>query len=366
MAIGWKPVPSDAPPGTVVRPNERLSWPKTIGIGAQHVVAMFGATFVFPLIMGLDANLAIMMCGVCTILFLLIVEREGAVLPGHLGVLRRAPWRRSGPAAATARRSPAPSWSPALTLAVVGILVHFVGARALRTVLPPVVSGAVVMLIGFNLAPVVAGTYWPQDQGVAIVVMLFTIVAAVAFRGFWSRIAVFLALIFGYLLSWVLDKTVGMITSPNGAGDVSTHYRVNLDGVGQADWFGLPTVPRPELPGQLHPAGAARRDRADRREHRPRPRGRRDDRRQPRPVHGPGAGRGRHRHRALVGHRRLADHHLRREHRRDGGDEGLLDGGLLGGGDRGHPARAWCPSSAPSSTPPPAACSAASPSCSTA
>ena len=75
--------------------------------------------------------------------------------------------------------------------------------------LPPVVSGAVVMLIGFNLAPVVAGVYWPQDPGVALVTMIFTIVAAVALRGFWSRIAVFLALIFGYVLSWVLDKTVG-------------------------------------------------------------------------------------------------------------------------------------------------------------
>ena len=243
MAIGWKPVPSDAPPGTVVRPNERLSWPKTIGVGAQHVVAMFGATFVFPLIMGLDANLAIMMSGVCTILFLLIVNGK---VPSYLGtsasfVAAVAAIRAGGGDSASVTGA---ILVAGLTLAVVGILVHFVGARALRTVLPPVVSGAVVMLIGFNLAPVVAGTYWPQDQGVAIVVMLFTIVAAVAFRGFWSRIAVFLALIFGYLLSWVLDKTVGMITSPNGAGDVSTHYRVNLDGVEPGRLVRPAAVPR--------------------------------------------------------------------------------------------------------------------------
>lgn len=82
--------------------------------------------------------------------------------------------------------------------------------------LPPVVSGAVVMLIGFNLAPVVAGVYWPQDPGVAMLVMIFTIVAAVAFRGSWSRIAIFLALIFGFQLSWVLDVIVGEITAPTG------------------------------------------------------------------------------------------------------------------------------------------------------
>lgn len=248
MAIGWKVVGDgkDVPIGTVVRPNERLSWPKTIGIGAQHVVAMFGATFVFPLIMGLDANLAIMMSGICTILFLLIVK---GMVPSYLGtsasfvgavVAIRA-------AGGTSANVTGAILVAGLVLALVGLLIHFVGAAVLRKVLPPVVSGAVVMLIGFNLAPVVAGVYWPQDPGVAILTMLFTIVAAVAFRGFWSRIAVFLALIFGYLLSWLLDKTAGMITSPNGAGEVGTHYRVNLDGVAAADWFGLPTLHSPDF-----------------------------------------------------------------------------------------------------------------------
>ena len=153
-----------------------------------------------------------------------------------------------------------------MALALVGVLVHFVGAKALRKVLPPVVSGAVVMLIGFNLAPVVAGTYWPQDQGVAIVTMLFTIIAAVAFRGFWSRIAVFLALIFGYLLSWLLDNVIGQITSVlpgqnllDSAGQACQaegpychataflHDRVNLSGVGAADWFGFPTLHSPDF-----------------------------------------------------------------------------------------------------------------------
>ncbi|MEE3920627.1 hypothetical protein V2I01_27460 [Micromonospora sp. BRA006-A] len=39
-------------PGDVVAPDERLSWPRTIGVGVQHVVAMFGATFTVPLITG--------------------------------------------------------------------------------------------------------------------------------------------------------------------------------------------------------------------------------------------------------------------------------------------------------------------------
>ena len=141
-----------------------------------------------------------------------------------------------------------------------GVAIHVLGSSVLHKVLPPVVTGAVVMLIGFNLAPVVAGIYWPQDQWVAILTMLFTIVCAVAFRGFVSRIAIFLALIFGTALSWVLDSTVGQITSvlpaqnlldaagkacaPEGLYCRATafaHDRWNLGGVGDAAWLGFPS-----------------------------------------------------------------------------------------------------------------------------
>src|SRR3954465_10573672 len=69
-------------PGAVVRPDERLSWPRTAGLGAQHVVAMFGASFVAPVLMGLDPNLAIMMSGVATMLFLLATRGR---VPSYLG-----------------------------------------------------------------------------------------------------------------------------------------------------------------------------------------------------------------------------------------------------------------------------------------
>ena len=48
----WEVV--DPAPGEPVAPHQRLPWGRTVGLGAQHVVAMFGATFVFPLVMGLD------------------------------------------------------------------------------------------------------------------------------------------------------------------------------------------------------------------------------------------------------------------------------------------------------------------------
>ena len=96
---------------------------------------------------------------------------------------------------------------------LVGILVHVSGSGVIHKVLPPAVTGAVVMLIGFNLAPVVAGIYWPQDQWIALAVATFMVCAAVLLPGFWARIAVLLALVFGYLLSWLADLLFGQINS---------------------------------------------------------------------------------------------------------------------------------------------------------
>src|SRR3954463_398389 len=242
MALGWK-LHGDGgtpAPGDVVAPDERLSWGRTAGLGAQHVVAMFGATFVFPLVMGLNPQLAILMSGVATLLFLLIVKGR---VPSYLGTSASFV---GAVAAIRAQEGTSAQVTGAILvagaiLALVGLLIHFVGSAVIYRVLPPVVTGAVVMLIGFNLAPVVAHIYWPQDQWVALVVMVAVIAMSVGLRGFAARIAIFLGLVFGYVLSWVLDQLLGPITSFNAAtGKVDTHLRVNWSGVQQADWIGFP------------------------------------------------------------------------------------------------------------------------------
>jgi xanthine/uracil permease len=63
----------------------------------------------------------------------------------------------------------------------------------------------------------------------------------VVLKGFWSRIAIFLGLIFGYLISWLFDAIFGQITSFNpGIGEEDTHDRVSWAAVKAADWIGLP------------------------------------------------------------------------------------------------------------------------------
>src|SRR5690348_8023220 len=68
--------------GEIVRPDERLAWPATIGLGMQHVVAMFGATFLVPLLTGFPPTTTLFFSGVGTILFLLVTRNR---LPSYLG-----------------------------------------------------------------------------------------------------------------------------------------------------------------------------------------------------------------------------------------------------------------------------------------
>ena len=229
-------------PGAVVAPDERLSWGKTVGLGAQHVVAMFGATFVFPLLMGLNPQLAVMMSGFATLIFLAVVKGR---VPSYLG--SSASFVGVATAIYAAGGNPAHVSGAMLwvgvALFITGLIIHFMGAGVIHKMLPPVVTGAVVMLIGFNLAPVVANTYWPQDQWIAIITMLVVVVLSVGVRGFISRIAIFLSLIIGYLLSWVFDLAFGPITSFSpSAGEVTTHLRVDWSGVVNAPWVGLPPI----------------------------------------------------------------------------------------------------------------------------
>ncbi|MGH8870145.1 MAG: uracil-xanthine permease family protein [Actinomycetes bacterium] len=249
MAFRWKLAygGKTPPPGAVVKPDERLSWGRTAGIGAQHVVAMFGATFVFPIVMGLDPNVAIMMSGVATILFLLITQNR---VPSYLGTSAsfvggvfaiRASTDSDGLVTGSILLA-------GLVLAAAGVAIHLLGPQIIQKVFPPVITGAVVMLIGFGLAFVVQDFYWWQDHWVALATMVSVFLMTVLLRGFLSRIAILLGLVFGYLLSWLLDLTTGEFTVTNPVSqEPVTAERIDFTPVENSDWIGLPDFHGPDF-----------------------------------------------------------------------------------------------------------------------
>jgi len=228
-SIGWR-VHGDGrrvAPGAVVAPDERLSWPRTVGIGMQHVVAMFGATFLVPLITGLPPATTLFFSAVGTVLFLVLT---GNRLPSYLG----SSFAFLAPiAAAQASGGMAVALGGVMVtgvlLAVVGVVVHLAGSRWIDVVMPPVVTGTIVALIGLNLAPV-AWTNFQVSPVTALVTLLAIILISVLFKGILGRLAILLGVLVGYLVA-VLRSEIAFAA------------------VRDAAWVGLPefTAPRFDL-----------------------------------------------------------------------------------------------------------------------
>ncbi|ORB54767.1 uracil-xanthine permease family protein [Mycolicibacterium rhodesiae] len=225
IPMTWTPVESRADQNFVVAPHERLSWPRTLGIGAQHVVAMFGATFLVPVLTGFPPATTLLFSGIGTLLFLLIT---GNRLPSYLG----SSFSVIAPVTAAVASHGAGSALGGLIavgvlLIVIGLAVHLAGTRWIDIALPPVVTGAIVALIGFNLAPA-AKTNFEKGPLVGIVTLVLLVAALAFFRGIIGRLAIFLAVVAGYLLALAVGQ-------------------VDTAGIAAAGWIGLPEFQTPTL-----------------------------------------------------------------------------------------------------------------------
>jgi len=218
--------------GEIVRPGERLTWPRTIGLGAQHVVAMFGATFLVPILTGFPPTTTLLFSGVGTILFLVLT---GNRLPSYLGSSFAfiAP---IGAATASAGMGGAQFGIlvVGLTLALIGLLVQVTGTGWIETLMPPVVTGAIVALIGLNLAGA-ATTNVEASPWIAAVTLLTVLLVAVGLRGLASRLSILLGVVVGYV-----------VAALTGA--------VDLAPVRDAAWVGLPDLTAPSVTWSVLPA----------------------------------------------------------------------------------------------------------------
>src|SRR4051794_20785544 len=142
----------------VVLTDERLPIGQMIVAGLQHVVAMFGATVLAPLLMGFDPNVAILFSGIATIIFFVVV---GGRVPSYLGssfafiavVIAVTGYAGQGPNPNVGVALGGIIAAGAL-YALIGLLVIVAGHGWVERLMPPVVTGAIVAVIGLNLAPI--------------------------------------------------------------------------------------------------------------------------------------------------------------------------------------------------------------------
>src|SRR6478735_11659534 len=207
---------TDAQPGRVVAPDERLPWGPSIALGVQHVIAMFGATVLAPLLMGFDPNVAILMSGIGTLIFFFIV---GGKVPSYLG----SSFAFIGVViAATAYAGKGPNANIPVALggiiacgvvyALIGFIVHAVGTGWIERFMPPVVTGAVVAVIGLNLAGIpvknMAASHF--DSWMQAVTFVSVGVVAVFTRGMVQRLLILIGLVVATIIYAVLANGMGM------------------------------------------------------------------------------------------------------------------------------------------------------------
>lgn len=224
-----------------VMPDERLPASAGIPMAIQHLLAMSGSTIVAPLIMGFDPNVAVFFSGIGTLIFFVLTAGR---VPSYLGssfafiavVIAATGYSGSGA-------------NPNVALAlggiivcgavysIIGLIVMSVGTNWVEKLMPPVVTGAIGVSIGLNLAPVAVNQL--KGTGSHITIALLTVLAMAMISAYGPRatrrVAVLLALVFGYFLVLILGNGLGLVPG------------INFETVKNADWVGLPKFVAPEF-----------------------------------------------------------------------------------------------------------------------
>jgi len=237
----WREVSPAA--DAVVAPDERLPWPQTLAMGVQHVIAMFGATVLAPILMGFNPNVAILMSGIGTLIFFLLV---GGRVPSYLGssfafigvVIAATGYAGSG-ANANLGLALGGIIACGLLYTLIGFVVMATGTRWIESLMPPVVTGAVVAVIGLNLAGIPIKNMAPTPFDAWMQGLTFISVAAVAVftRGMVQRLLILVGLIVAALIYALLTNGLGL------------GKPIDLSGVANAAWFGMPSFTAPVFDG---------------------------------------------------------------------------------------------------------------------
>ncbi len=229
----------DNGPDTIVGPLQRLAWPQMFLMGLQHVVAMFGATVIAPLLMGFNPNVAILMSGIGTLIFFVVV---GGRVPSYLGssfAFIGAIIAVTGYAGQGINHNLGPALGGIIACGVVytavGVLVFMTGTAWIEKVMPPIVTGAIVAALGLNLSGVaikgIGSSMFETLFALATVVLVGLV--AVSMRGMVQRLMLLMGVLISYGLYFCITTYLG-VGKP-----------VDFSAVAQAPWFGVPEFSRP-------------------------------------------------------------------------------------------------------------------------
>ena len=219
--------------------NERPRTGQWFGLSLQHMFSMFGSTVLVPILVGLNPGIALFSSGVGTLMYLLITRHK---IPAYMG----SSFSFVVPMMALMKTTGYPGIAQG-TIAVgcvyliVALIVSLVGSDWIDKVLPPIIVGPVVVVIGLSLASTAAkdatinsatGKYDLKFFAVAMITMLLTIAFNMYFKGFMGLIPILMGIVCGYLIACLFGI-------------------VNFSPVARAHWFSLPAFQVPFI--NYHP-----------------------------------------------------------------------------------------------------------------
>ena len=218
-------------PDAVLDVHDKPSFIQGLGLSFQHLFTMFGATVLVPILVGIDPSVALMSSGIGTLVY---IFTTGAKIPAYLGssfafipamkLLMDNPNAGYGAVAQGAITT-------GLVYIIVSLIIKKIGSDWVNRVLPPVVVGPVVMVIGLGLAANAAnnamynaaGEYEVKYIVVALITLALTIIFNMFLKGFLGLIPILLGIVSGYLIALAM-------------GIVDTSL------ITQASWFAMPDI----------------------------------------------------------------------------------------------------------------------------
>jgi len=224
----------------LVYPEERLPWPQTILMGFQHVMAMFGGTVLVPIILGFNPNTVIFFGGIGTLIFIAVTNRR---IPSYLGssfTFIGSVLAIQGGATGHHDLAFGGIVIAGAIYLLIGVVVHMAGINFIRFLMPPVVTGTVVTVIGLALSGVAWANY-KTEMITATITVLAAALASVYLRGFPRMLPVLIGVVVGYLVAGA-DQIAG-----GGCAAATAGCHVNTAGISNASWLGAPKFTFPSF-----------------------------------------------------------------------------------------------------------------------
>ena len=203
-----------------------------VGLSFQHLFAMFGATVLVPILVGIDPAIALFSSGLGTLAHLTVTKYK---IPAYMGssfayIATMQMLMKTDGIAAVAQGAMAGG----LVYLLVALIVRFVGNALIDKVLPPVVVGPIIVVIGLSLSTTAVNDVMLKDgqyNFIYLLIGLVTLLAVILFNMYGKKIVAVVPILLGLIVGYVFAIVVGAVTGQN---------IVDFSAVSQSPWFQIP------------------------------------------------------------------------------------------------------------------------------